>query len=170
MKKILFLTCMICFFNLAALAQNTNFSGTWELDTGKSKMDDKARVESMTMSVTHTENEIKIETTTKRAGALKPFGAQTRKYSLDGKETTVEFNGVGARGTTTHKAEWETAAKLSLTSTSALDGTLPPAASMYSATAGSDRPSRAIRCVMGSRLSSAKVSASGSATVGSTSR
>ena len=64
----------------------------------KSKLDERARVESMTMNVVQTETEIKIETTTKRAeggtsrggGMMMGGGNQIVAYNLDGKETQIQ--------------------------------------------------------------------------------
>ncbi len=56
----------------AALAQSktTNFAGTWELDVAKSKLLERMRVESMTLNVSQTDKEIKVETNSKRAARL----------------------------------------------------------------------------------------------------
>lgn len=129
MKKILFLTCVICLLNLAAFAQNkTDFSGDWELDTVKSKLDERMRVESMTMKVAQTEKEIKIATVTKRAmpadgagmnrgGMVGGGGEQTLTYSLEGKETKAEVGSGMMAGTATLKASLEADGKLKLSST-----------------------------------------------------
>lgn len=129
MKKILFLTCVGCLLHLAAFAQNkTDFSGDWELDTVKSKLDERMRVESMTMKVAQTEKELKVETVTKRSaqtdggmnrggGMMGGSGPQTLVYSLDGKETKAEVGSGMMAGTATLKASLETDGKLKLSST-----------------------------------------------------
>jgi hypothetical protein len=108
MKKFLVLPAMIvCLLAISAVtAQDkkaADFSGKWELDLTKSKLDERARIEAMTMTVAQTEKEIKIETQTKRAarsdsdsGGMRAGGGRggfggdaTMTYSLDGKETTV---------------------------------------------------------------------------------
>lgn len=90
-------------FAISASAQKvTNFGGTWNLDVARSKLDERARIESQVMTVTQTDKEIKIETVTKRLPA--PEGGVRRgagrggfgggdvaaTYTLDGKETIVE--------------------------------------------------------------------------------
>jgi hypothetical protein len=109
MKKFLVLPAVIlCLLAISGVtAQDkkaADFSGKWELDLAKSKLDERARIEAMTMTVTQTEKEIKIETATKRAarpesdgGGMRPGGGRggygggdaAMTYSLDGKETTV---------------------------------------------------------------------------------
>lgn len=108
MKKILFLSVFVCLSAFSAFAQEvvntTDFSGTWELDVSKSKLDERARIESMTMTVLHTNNDLKIETATKRAegsrdaggmnrggggGMMMGGGGGTLTYTLDGKESKI---------------------------------------------------------------------------------
>ncbi|HMS40319.1 MAG TPA: hypothetical protein PKE69_08840 [Pyrinomonadaceae bacterium] len=108
MKKLLFVSAIFCLLAISAFAQDKktpDFSGSWELDVSKSKLDERARIESMTMSVTQTEKDIKIETTMKRAeggggggggmnrggGGMGGFGGGngTTTYTLDGKETKI---------------------------------------------------------------------------------
>ena len=45
MRKIIFLTSMVCLLAFSAFAQSktTDFSGTWELDKSKSKLDERMR-------------------------------------------------------------------------------------------------------------------------------
>jgi TonB family protein len=131
MKKTFLLTCVVCLLNLAAFAQNkTDFSGDWELDTVKSKLDERMRVESMTMKVAQTEKELKVTTVTKRAmptdgggtnrgGGMMGGGSgeQTLTYSLDGKETKAEVGSGMMAGTATLKASLDTDGKLKLSST-----------------------------------------------------
>ncbi|CAN5578486.1 hypothetical protein BH10ACI1_BH10ACI1_08690 [soil metagenome] len=105
MKKHLFLTAMIALlaaFSISAQEKTADFSGKWELDVSKSKLDERARIESMTMNVAQTEKEIKIETVTKRAenndgdgnrrggGMMGGGGNGMMTYTLDGKETKVQ--------------------------------------------------------------------------------
>ena len=69
MKKILFLAAVVCLLGVGAVFGQTNpavYSGTWILDAGKSKLDERARIESMTMTVVHTDKELKVTTETKR--------------------------------------------------------------------------------------------------------
>ena len=110
MKKNILLACLsLVVFTFAASAQKaTDFSGTWSLDTAKSKLDERARIESQTLTVTQTDKDISVATVTKRtpppAGATGGQGGggglgrgggfgggdATTTYNLDGKETTVE--------------------------------------------------------------------------------
>ncbi len=97
----------VCLFSIAALAQDkkVDYSGTWTLDVSKSKLDERARIESQTLTVTQTDKDIKIATATKRLpppadvpqGGGRPGGGggmgggdSTMTYALDGKETTIE--------------------------------------------------------------------------------
>jgi hypothetical protein len=107
MKRLLFLTAAVCLFSVAAMAQakKTDYSGTWTLDVSKSKLDERARIESMSMTVVQTDKDIKVESKTVRAA--RPEGAPggagggggmgrggggdtTFTYTLDGKETKIE--------------------------------------------------------------------------------
>lgn len=102
MKKSLILISMLCLSAISAFAQNIveskNFSGDWELDVSKSKLDERSRVESMTMKVVQTNDEIKIETVTKRAegngdgrgGRMMMGGGNSDlTYMLNGKESKI---------------------------------------------------------------------------------
>ena len=96
MKKNLFLMIIISLLTaltISAQEKATDFSGRWELDVSKSKLDERARIESMTMNVAQTEKDIKIETTTKRSadtngggmnrgGGMFGDGTQTVTYTL----------------------------------------------------------------------------------------
>jgi TonB family protein len=124
MKKILFLTLMFSLLAISAFAQNkTDFSGDWELDTVKSKMDERMRVESMTMKVQQTEKDVTVGTFTKRAvsnegGANRGGGITPTAltYSLEGKETKAEVGGGMMAGTATLKASLGADGKLNLSS------------------------------------------------------
>lgn len=145
MKNNIFLPAIISLFLTAAMVsaqENTiNFSGNWELDTGKSKLGGQTRIDSMTMSVSQTGKELKVETKTKHAVSLasnvreseKPnemiranvsgnFGdiTQIAAYSLDGIETKSEIPGIPI-ATTTFKAKFEKDGKLHLVSSRALE-------------------------------------------------
>ena len=115
MKKLFFLTGVIVLFSVGAFAQGGgkvsthDFSGTWVLDVSKSKLDERARIESMTMTVSQTGNDLKVTTETKRQappadaaaagggggagrGMGRGFGGGdgTNTYTLDGKETITQ--------------------------------------------------------------------------------
>lgn len=110
MKKLVFLLTVFCLSSMAAFAQDKtgDFSGTWTLDVRKSKLDERARIESMKMTVSQTAKDITVATETKRQappeGATgRPAGGMGRggmgggdntfTYTLDGKETTAEVSG-----------------------------------------------------------------------------
>lgn len=110
MKKLFFLAAVFCLLAVSVFAQAKapNFSGTWTLDTGKSKLDERTRIESMTMTVAQTPADIKVTTETKRpappadapqggmgrGGRGGMFGGDgTTTYTLDGKETTIQQEG-----------------------------------------------------------------------------
>ncbi len=104
MRKLLFLTAAVCLFSIATLAQDkkADYSGTWTLDVSKSKLDERARIESQTLTVTQTDKDITVATATKRLpppadapqggrrGGGMGGGDSVTTYSLDGKETTIE--------------------------------------------------------------------------------
>ena len=106
MKKLYFLAAVFCLFSISALAQDKaaakDFSGIWTLDVTKSKLDERARIESMTMTVAQIGKDLKVTTDTKRqappAGApgagdgrgMGRGGDGTTTYTLDGKETTMQ--------------------------------------------------------------------------------
>lgn len=140
MKKIIFLTAFVCLLSISAFAQKkADFSGSWTLDVSKSKLDQRARVESMTKNVTQTDKDIKVETTTKRTpppdGAMQAGGGQgggggmrrgggfgggdgTTTYTLDGKETSSEVEGPMGKVPLKLKASLESDGKLNLSSSS----------------------------------------------------
>jgi len=106
-------TLVLAVAAISAQDRTANFAGSWTLDAGKSKLGERMRIESMTLNVTQTDKELKVETKTKRAprpegetGGSGQGGGQGRGggmgrggfgggdgmtvYSLDGKETKVE--------------------------------------------------------------------------------
>ena len=126
MKKIFFLAAVVCLSAVAAIGQAkpTDFSGTWVLDASKSKLDERMRIESMTLTVAQTDKELKVTTETKRMappadapaagpgtgrGMGRGFGGGdgTVAYSLDGKETTVEIDGPNGKMPVKYKAVLE---------------------------------------------------------------
>jgi hypothetical protein len=90
----------------AETAKPVDFSGKWVLDVSKSKLDERARIEAMTLTVTQTEKELKTLSDVKRTpprndmtpgggrggigGGIAGTGPETRTFSLDGKETSQE--------------------------------------------------------------------------------
>ena len=137
MKKVLFLTALVCLTAFSVFAQDkkpADFSGSWTLDVSKSKLDERSRIESLTMTVTQTEKDIKVETATKRTpppeGAMSDGGQGggrrrggfgggdgTTTYTLDGKETSSETDGGMGKVSVKLKAELEGGSKLKLSAT-----------------------------------------------------
>ena len=102
---------LIALLVLSASAQNNplNFTGRWEMDVAKSKVDQRGRVEALTMVVVQTAKDIKVETKIKRELAASPSAASSGQippgmgrgfggfgrdivytYSLDGIENTTQ--------------------------------------------------------------------------------
>jgi hypothetical protein len=128
MKKSIFLMSIFCLSAISAFAQDnkpTDFSGIWTLDAAKSKLDERMRVESMTLNVKQTEKELTVETAIKRAerpegempnGGMRGGGRMgggfgggngTIIYNLDGKEMTTPVSAGQSDGVATTKAEFE---------------------------------------------------------------
>jgi hypothetical protein len=128
------------FTMVSAQTKTADFSGRWELDAAKSKLGERMRVESITMAISQTAKDLKIERTTKRvlrsegvetrAGANPESGGMGRPvsgtfnggnmtetflYSLEGKETKDEIPGIPG-ATSVLKAKWEKEGKLVLSS------------------------------------------------------
>ena len=142
--KIVLMAMFTLVFAAAVSAQNrtANFAGIWTLDAGKSKLDDRMRVESMTLNVTQGDKELKIETTTRRAarpeGEMNGGGGNgrgggmgrggfgggdgTTVYSLDGKETKIEQESPMGKIPGSYKAKFDKDGKLNLTSTRTMSG------------------------------------------------
>ncbi len=127
MKKFLFLFVIVGLFALSVLAQgNTNFAGEWTLDTSKLDEQRAARIESQTLKVEQTDQEVKATTTTVRKappagggggvgggfgggqgrGGFGGGGDGTATYKLDGSEVTTE------RDTPNGKIPTKTTAKI----------------------------------------------------------
>lgn len=130
----IFATILVFISAFSAFAQTKSipdFSGKWELDIQKSKLDPRSRIESMTMTVSQTQKELKIETNIKRqpmenqdlnpgfmrGGAGFGFSPDTDfTYSLDGKETEKEVETPFGPSSISLKAEFnEKESKLKLT-------------------------------------------------------
>ena len=134
MKKVIFLTAVVCLMAFSAFAQKkADFSGSWTLDVSKSKLDERARIESMTMNVTQTDKDIKVETATKRTpppadaqgngqgGGMRRGGGfgggdGTTAYTLDGKETSIEADSPMGKMPVKLKADLGSDGKLKLNS------------------------------------------------------
>lgn len=128
MKKNVILAAMLFLLAISAFAQNrTDFSGNWELNTVESKLDERMRIESMTMKVMQTEKDITVGTFTKRTMPLESDGAMKRiavssaaqsvTYFFEGKETGAQTAGIPVLVTSAHKASMEADGRLNLAST-----------------------------------------------------
>lgn len=110
-----------------------DFSGKWALDVGKSKLDERQRIESMTLNVTQKEKELAAESEIKRTppkdnmtpgggrggmgGGLAGTGPEKRTYSLDGKETTEDNTSGGIPSSAKLKAQLKKDGTLNLSVT-----------------------------------------------------
>lgn len=107
MAQIFLLLAIFVMTVVSGFAQTkaADYSGKWTLDVSASKLDERSRIESMTMAVTQNVKEITVETETKRAARPEGSGQGGRgggmgrsgmggdsklTYSLDGKETSVD--------------------------------------------------------------------------------
>lgn len=146
MKKLLLMTALVCLGALSAFAQS-NFGGKWTLDASKSKLDERMRIESMTLDVTQTDKDITITTTTKRmpppadaaggmGGGQRPPGGGggmgggmrggmggdgTTTYTLDGKEVSKDVEGPMGKQAVATKGEIKEG-KLSISSSRTFNG------------------------------------------------
>ena len=101
------LTLAFCMSVVGIYAQKADFSGKWTLDVAKSKLGERNNIESQTLTVTQTANDIKIDTATKRAappagapgggggGGMGRGGDGAATYMLDGKDVKSEVAGPG---------------------------------------------------------------------------
>lgn len=72
MKKIFLFGSLMALFAVAANAQDAGFSGKWVLDRSQSKLDERSRIESMTVTIEHKGNA--FSRTTERKDAPRPDG------------------------------------------------------------------------------------------------
>ena len=131
------LTLVLAVAAISAQDRTAGFAGTWTLDASKSKLDERMRIESMTLTVAQTDKELKVETKTKRAPRPEgeTGGGQGRGmgrggfgggdgatvYSLDGKETKVEQETPAGKIPVVYKANLEKG-KLTLSSSRTISG------------------------------------------------
>jgi len=110
MKKLSVLSAIFCLFLAAGavFAQNKedNFAGRWELDAGKSKLPERMRVESMTLNVSQTDQEIKVKTMVKRTARPEGEnrggnGGMRQGGRMTGGDGTVIYSLVGGMRTGT---------------------------------------------------------------------
>ena len=117
MKKIAMLLAVVFVCAIGAFAQTPNFAGTWKLDTSKLDEQRAARIESQTITVEQTAQELKSTTATvakaapagggggQGPGGGGGFGGPVT-YKLDGSEVTTE------RDTPNGKMSLKTTAKV----------------------------------------------------------
>ena len=147
MKKLSLALFAISLMAAASFAQGkASYSGTWTLDKDKSTLAGPMRIDSMTLTVSQTDKEIKIETATKRLppndtpgaptagapgggpgrgpGGRGPMGMGdgTTVYSLDGKETQAEVDGPMGKMPVTYKGSLRTDGSLELSSSRSFNG------------------------------------------------
>ncbi len=154
MKKVSIL--FACIFALSSLSLSafaqTNFSGSWELDKSKSKLDERMAksIEGQTLTVSQTEKEFKVETKTKRLpppdgagmggdskmpppnGGGRGMGGggrggmmggdNTSTYSLDGKEITIQVESPMGQQPVVFKGKAEKDGSLKLSQTRTFSG------------------------------------------------
>lgn len=140
-RNIVFAAALVLFLMAVGVSAQDkgNFSGHWELDTSKSKLDERARIQAMTLDVTQTAADIKVQTKTTRTprpdgdaggngggrgmGRGGGFGGgdSAMTYSLDGKETTIQQEGPMGSVPVTLKAKID-GGKLNLSSARTFNG------------------------------------------------
>lgn len=94
MKKTFLLFGLIFLLSAYIFAQTKpNFSGNWTLDKSKSKLDERMRIESITIKAAQTATDLIVDRVTKREGMDEgkplPF-----VYKLDGNESTETIAGL----------------------------------------------------------------------------
>jgi hypothetical protein len=141
MKKLSLALFAISLMAAAALAQGkSNYSGTWTLDKDNSTLGGPMRIDGMTLTVAHTDKEIKVETATKRLppndgppagapgggpgrrGGAMGMGDGTTVYALDGKETKAEVDGPMGKMPVIYKGGMKTDGSLELSSSRTFNG------------------------------------------------
>jgi len=145
MKRINIFAVLVSVFalSLAISAQDkvADYSGTWNLDVAKSKLDERMRFESMTLTVSQNAKDITIKTETKRAappadapqgpppggggmgrggGGRMMGGDGTAVYTFDGKSTKTTVEGPMGSVPVDHSLKVE-GTKLKLTRTSSMN-------------------------------------------------
>ena len=137
MRKLMFFAAVLCLFTMSAFAQKASYAGTWTLDASKSKLDERMRIESITLTVAQTDTELKVTTATKRqappadaparsgggGGGMGRMGGGdgTTAYDLFGKETKIEIDGPNGKMPQMLKAKAE-GGKLNLSKSSSFSG------------------------------------------------
>ncbi|MER3431746.1 MAG: hypothetical protein C4325_13500 [Blastocatellia bacterium] len=130
MKKLAYLFVFVALAALSVQAQyKPDFSGKWNLDVANSKLDQRMRIESMTLTVSQTDKELSVTTSTKRlppndtmGGGRGIGGDGTTVYSLDGKETKTEMEGPMGKMPVAIKAKLGADGILKISSTRTFNG------------------------------------------------
>jgi hypothetical protein len=140
-RYIVFAAALVLFLMAVGVSAQDkgNFSGHWELDTSKSKLDERARIQAMTLDVAQTATDVKVQSKTTRAprpegapggngqgggmGRGGGFGGgdSAMTYSLNGKETTVQQDSPMGQVPVTLKAKID-GGKLNLSSSRTFNG------------------------------------------------
>lgn len=140
-RNIVFAAALVLFLMAVGVSaqEKGNFSGHWELDTSKSKLDERARIQAMMLDVAQTAADIKVQTKTTRTprpegdtggngggrgmGRGGGFGGgdSAMTYTLDGKETTIRQEGPMGSVPVTLKAKIDDG-KLNLSSARTFNG------------------------------------------------
>jgi hypothetical protein len=140
-RNIVFAAALVLFLMAVGVSAQDkgNFSGHWELDTSKSKLDERARIQAMTLDVAQTATDVKVQSKTTRAprpegapggngqgggmGRGGGFGGgdSAMTYSLNGKETTVQQDSPMGQVPVTLKAKID-GGKLNLSSSRTFNG------------------------------------------------
>ena len=120
---------------MAAFAQaSPDYNGTWVLDTQKTKLDERLRVESMTVKITDKVTEVTKVTTTKRSSQGAGPGGRggmggglglrdgSETFTLDGKERTVVEEGPRGPMSVKVKGKREKDGKIVISTSRALSG------------------------------------------------
>jgi hypothetical protein len=123
----------------ADTVKTTDFSGKWVLDKSKSKIEERQRIEAMTITVSQSSKELKTESETKRTpppdgmtpgggrggiggGMMAGMGPEKHSYSLEGKETTEDANAGGMPMSSRLKAEAKSDGTLGLSMVRKMSG------------------------------------------------
>ena len=101
-----------------------DYTGVWELDIEKSKLDERSRLEGATMTIDQTEKDITIKKKTRlKEGAGNSLSLSTKdkdgeKCSFDGTEVVREIEHSMATGSITTKCGFREAGRLEITKSS----------------------------------------------------
>ena len=136
--RFIFAPIVIFLMTMAAFAQSSpDYNGTWVLDTQKTKLDERLRVESMTVKITDKVTEVTKVTAVKRSGQGAGPGGRgmgggmggglglrdgSDTFILDGKERTVVEEGPRGPMSVKVKGKREKDGKIVISTSRALNG------------------------------------------------